>query len=93
MYIPVCPLTLPNAQYLARQRAAFLAGTPGPDFPGGEGESEHIGRPTEQFVRKNSDVDGLRAFGFRSWDVSDRSGKLSQGEFEVLRGANEIFGF
>ncbi|POR39726.1 Uncharacterized protein TPAR_00084, partial [Tolypocladium paradoxum] len=37
LYIPVCPVTDMNAAYLARQRAAFRAGTPGPDFPGGEG--------------------------------------------------------
>lgn len=44
LYIPECPLTEANAKYLSRQREAFLEGIPGPDFPGGKGESEHVGR-------------------------------------------------
>ncbi|KAF5018876.1 hypothetical protein F66182_9137, partial [Fusarium sp. NRRL 66182] len=35
LYIPVCPVTKQNGEYMARQRDAFRAGTPGPDFPGG----------------------------------------------------------
>ncbi len=34
LYIPVCPTTEESAKYVARQRAAFLEGTPAPDFPG-----------------------------------------------------------
>ncbi|KAF5234576.1 hypothetical protein FANTH_12094, partial [Fusarium anthophilum] len=41
LYIPICPITAQNAEYMVRQREAFLRGTPGPDFPGGAGESGH----------------------------------------------------
>jgi len=34
MYIPCCPLTETNAEYLVRQREAFSEGRPAPDFPG-----------------------------------------------------------
>lgn len=91
MYIPVCPLTEPNARYLARQREAFLQGTPGPDFPGGKGESEHSGRPTEEFVREHGDVGGVRAFGLEAWSESDP--RLTPGQLEILRKSNEILGF
>ncbi|KAL6696523.1 hypothetical protein J3F84DRAFT_370355 [Trichoderma pleuroticola] len=63
LYIPVCPVTELNAQYLVRQRQAFLDGTPGPDFPGGDGESKHIGRPTEDMVRRWVNPEGRRAMG------------------------------
>lgn len=90
MYIPVCPLTEPNAQYLATQRDAFLNGTPGPDFPGGKGESEHVGRASEEFVRENSDVEGVQAFGLGKWDENDG---LTSGEAQIIRRSNEILGF
>ena len=35
LYIPACPLTEANAEYLVRQREAWWEGLPGPDFPGG----------------------------------------------------------
>ncbi|KAH6605833.1 hypothetical protein Trco_004986 [Trichoderma cornu-damae] len=63
LYIPVCPVTDLNAQYLARQRQAFWDGTPGPDFPGGEGESKHIGRPTEDMLRRWVSAEGRQAMG------------------------------
>ena len=52
LYIPTCPLTELNAECILRQRTAFLEGTPGPDFPGGEGERSHKGRPSADDVRK-----------------------------------------
>ena len=64
LYIPVCPVTEINASYLKRQREAFLAGTPGPDFPGGRGEADHEGRPDEAYLRAHAGPDGLRAVGF-----------------------------
>ncbi|KAL2151172.1 hypothetical protein VTH82DRAFT_6270 [Thermothelomyces myriococcoides] len=63
LYIPVCPTTVANAEYVARQRDAFLWGTPAPDFPGGEGESRHIGRATEAYVRKHCGPLGVQAMG------------------------------
>ena len=80
MYIPACPLTEINAQYLVRQREAFLAGTPGPDFPGGKGESEHVNRMGKEDVEKAGGVNGLRGMGLAPWDV----------ENEFLGRANEI---
>ena len=65
LYIPTCPLTELNAQYMLRQRKAFLDGTPGPDFPGGEGESRHIGKPTVDDVAEWTGLEGM---------VSDETG-------------------
>lgn len=59
LYIPACPLTELNAEYLLRQRKAFLDGTPGPDFPGGEGESRNVGRPTPDDVAKWTSHEGM----------------------------------
>jgi hypothetical protein len=69
LYIPACPLTETNARYLVRQRDAFLAGTPGPDFPGGVGESEHSGRMNRSDVEMAGGIEGLRAMGLEDWNV------------------------
>lgn len=63
MYIPVCPLSRLNVKYLIRQREAFRQGYPGPDFPGGKGESEHVGRLTEDAVKDIISSQGLQALG------------------------------
>ena len=89
LYIPVCPLTILNAEYVARQRDTFLAGVPGPDFPGGKGESGHIGRPTEDFLKEHGGAEGLQAMGLERWDVSGPN----SGEVEVLKRSNEVLGF
>ncbi|KAK5131820.1 hypothetical protein LTR08_000575 [Meristemomyces frigidus] len=91
LYIPACPLTVGNAAFLARQRAAFLAGTPCPDFGGGVGESAHVGRPGVADVARVDAGDGMRAFGLRAWE-SDGVG-LSAGQREVMDRANKILGF
>jgi hypothetical protein len=52
LYIPTVPLTRTNAEYVRDQRAAFEEGVPPPDFPGGEGEREFVGRGTERDVRE-----------------------------------------
>ncbi|KAI1661850.1 DUF1479-domain-containing protein [Daldinia decipiens] len=90
LYIPVCPLTEVNARYLARQKNAFLNGTPGPDFPGGPGEADHVNRQTESHLRSYAATDGLRAFGFEKLDpaTADTSGAKT-----VTSLANEILGF
>ncbi|KND86824.1 Uncharacterized protein YbiU [Tolypocladium ophioglossoides CBS 100239] len=91
LYIPVCPVTDINAAYLARQRAAFRAGTPGPDFPGGEGEARHVGRPSEEALRRWADGGaGRQAFGLER--LAARGGALP-GEREVVARANGILGF
>ncbi|KAI8962802.1 DUF1479-domain-containing protein [Daldinia sp. FL1419] len=90
LYIPVCPLTEMNARYLVRQKNAFLNGTPGPDFPGGKGESAHLNRQTESHLRSFATSDGLRAFGFEKLHpaATDTSGARV-----VTLLANEILGF
>ncbi|KAL8377264.1 hypothetical protein RB595_008105 [Gaeumannomyces hyphopodioides] len=90
LYIPVCPVTELNAAYLARQRQAFLAGTPGPDFPGGKGESDHVGRPTAEYARTHADLQGLQAFGLEKLTIPDG---IRPGARAVLEKANRILGF
>ncbi|KAI9759314.1 MAG: hypothetical protein M4579_002443 [Chaenotheca gracillima] len=93
MYIPSCPLTENNANYLVRQREAFLIGTPGPDFPGGKGESEHIGRPTADFypaATPDVEISGESAMGLAPLQVGQKH--TSKGQREVIRRANEILG-
>ena len=91
LYIPACPLTEANAQYLARQRETFLRGTPGPDFPGGAGESLHRGRPDAGYLKSRAGEEGLRALGLEGWTDEDR--QVEEGERRMLRRANEILGF
>ncbi|QIW97436.1 hypothetical protein AMS68_002954 [Peltaster fructicola] len=91
MYIPTCPLTVANAQFLAQQRQRFLDGVPSPDFGGGKGESEHIGRPGVQDVEKVNAEEGMRAFGLKAWAVADAG--LSRAQQNLLQQANTILGF
>ncbi|KAI5860892.1 DUF1479-domain-containing protein [Durotheca rogersii] len=90
LYIPVCPLTESNARYLVRQREAFLSGTPGPDFPGGRGEADHINRPTERYLRSIATAEGLRACGFQKLAPDNAS---TVGARNMVSLANEILGF
>ncbi|OQN96327.1 hypothetical protein B0A48_17583 [Cryoendolithus antarcticus] len=91
MYIPTCPLTVNNAEYLARQRRAFLDGAPSPDFGGGLGESQHIGRMGVEDVRRVDEGAGMRGMGLREFDDGEEG--LSHGEREVVARANKILGF
>ncbi|KAI1456112.1 DUF1479-domain-containing protein [Annulohypoxylon moriforme] len=90
LYIPVCPVTELNTKYLARQRTAFLNGTPGPDFPGGRGEADHINRQTESSLRSYASSEGLRAFGFEKLVPAETD---TNGARKVTSQANEILGF
>ncbi|KAI1119819.1 DUF1479 domain protein [Nemania abortiva] len=90
LYIPICPVTEQNAQHMVRQRKAFLDGTPSPDFPGGQGESQHIDRPTVSYLQAHADSEGLRAFGFEKLVAAESDGP---GAREVTEKANEILGF
>jgi len=87
LYIPVCPVTENNARYLVKQRAAFLDGTPGPDFPGGKGEAEHIDRPGRDAV---GSAEALQAMGLQKLLLRDHS---SPGAREAVTRANLILGF
>ena len=91
MYIPVCPVTESNVEYLARQRDAFLSGHPGPDFPGGKGESEHVGRPMEEYLHAHSNSEGLQAMGFGRFQSTNLNSMV--GGENMLQKANEILGF
>lgn len=91
MYIPACPLTVTNAEFMARQRDCFLSGEPCPDFGGGKGESEHVRRPGVEDVRKVDGNEGMRAFGLKEWDSSEPD--LTSGQREVMDRANKILGF
>ncbi|TVY45959.1 Uncharacterized protein LSUB1_G000205 [Lachnellula subtilissima] len=75
LYIPACPLTKTNAEYLVRQREAFLDGTPGPDFPGGIGESEHAGRMTKKDVEIAGGKQALIAMGLGPWETGSKKGR------------------
>lgn len=90
LYIPICPVTENNAKYLARQRQAFLDGTPGPDFPGGAGESGHAGRPTVDFLRRYAGAEGLRAMGLEKLEAHPQDPVGAQ---QVTKQANQILGF
>lgn len=89
LYIPVCPVTEINAEYLARQLQAFRQGVPGPDFPGGEGESKHIDRPTETSLDGWIGDEGRRAMGLERLIAAESA---SAGQRSVVEKANSILG-
>ncbi|KAL8980427.1 MAG: hypothetical protein Q9205_004480 [Flavoplaca limonia] len=91
LYIPACPLTEANADYLARQRETFAEGTPAPDFPSGEGEAQHRGRLTAEYVMKNISTKAQRAMGLAAFDTKHRH--LFDRERETLEMANRILDF
>lgn len=90
LYIPACPTTKVNINYAFQQRDKFLQGIPPPDFPGGKGESEHIGRPDTATLRTVAGEEGLRAAGFAPFDVEKAETK---GEATILSYANRVMGF
>ncbi|KIP06972.1 hypothetical protein PHLGIDRAFT_90163 [Phlebiopsis gigantea 11061_1 CR5-6] len=61
MYIPAVPHTPMNADYVARQREAFLRGVPPPDFPKWAGETGFVGVGTPDDIVHPL---GRRAMGF-----------------------------
>ena len=68
-----------------------LPGVPAPDFPSGEGEGQHRGRLTTDYVMQNITLDAQRAMGLAKYE-SDVPGVLP-GERKMLKRANEILGF
>ncbi|CAF1343736.1 unnamed protein product [Adineta steineri] len=83
-YIPAAPLCDVNAEYLVRQRHSFEYGIPAPDFPGGKGESNHIGRATTKCVNT---VEGKRTMGLESFEIKPH---MTSGEKEMILQANNI---
>jgi hypothetical protein len=65
-------------------------GTPSPDFPGGVGESQHVGRAVQEDISAVSGVNGLRAMGLEKFD--ENTGR-TPGEKKVMASANRILGF
>ncbi|ATY65643.1 DUF1479 domain [Cordyceps militaris] len=90
LYIPVCPVTASNARYVALQREAWRRGTPGPDFPGGEGEARHAGRPTEAALREWAGDDALRSMGL---EKLVHAATATSGQRQAVAEANAILGF
>jgi hypothetical protein len=88
LYIPVCPITKANARYLVRQREAFLRGYPGPDFPGGKGEAEHIGRLLVEDLEAQVHNEGLQAMGLKKLEAAETSAVGS-----IIQKANSILDF
>jgi hypothetical protein len=70
LYIPACPMIEDNANHLARQRDAFIKGTPSPDIGGGVGENDHVGRPLPEEMPNLVGDEGYRAMGLKEWDTS-----------------------
>lgn len=85
-------MTALNARYVARQRAAWRDGTPGPDFPGGEGEARHAGRPTEAMLRGWAGREALQSMGLERLE-SAAATTTTKGQREVVAQANAILGF
>jgi hypothetical protein len=91
MYIPVCPTTEANAEYLVQQRETFLEGYPGPDFPGGKGESEHTGRPGVDAIAQNGGDEALRSMGLSK--LKKMEWENGNGAAEAIDKANRVLGF
>ncbi|KAH7141330.1 hypothetical protein B0J13DRAFT_445926 [Dactylonectria estremocensis] len=89
LYIPVCPTTKANVDYAYQQRNHFLQGIPPPDFPGGQGEGQHIGRPSTATLKNVASEEGIRAAGFAPFDVTKAK---NEGEATVLSYANSVLG-
>lgn len=87
MYIGAAPLTRSNAEYIARQKVAFLQGLPPPDFPGGVGEGKFEGRVGEEALES---IMARAGMGFAKFTVGDSA---TEGEKKVVEQANEILGF
>ncbi len=81
-YIPAAPLCQVNIDYLLQQRQCFQHGIPPPDFPGGEGESRHIGRATPENINTS---EGRRAMGFEQFKIKSN---MTSGEKEIVSKAN-----
>lgn len=90
LYIPISPITEINADYVQRMREAWRVGTPGPDFPGGEGESKHVDRPKEDFLRSVTNETGLASMGLEPLPVHVSG---SSGEKEVIKRVNQLLSF
>ncbi|KZO89944.1 DUF1479-domain-containing protein [Calocera viscosa TUFC12733] len=90
LYIPTTPLCLKNVEYLAKQREHFLSGIPPPDFPGGVGESVHIGRGSIADAERVGGIEAVRAMGLAPIDASTAPDDRTKALFEAC---NQLLGF
>ncbi|KAF8588742.1 DUF1479-domain-containing protein [Ramaria rubella] len=81
MYIPSAPLTAQNAIYMARQRDAFVRGVPPPDFPGGAGESEFVGRAGVKHLEGEG---GRAGMGFKGFTGAEKESAVVQEAHRIL---------
>jgi hypothetical protein len=84
-YIPILPLCELNAKYVRDQRASFLNRTPPIDFPGGVGESKHVGCGQVSDIGK----EGYPAMGLELFDTDS---SRTFGERVAIESANKILG-
>lgn len=80
----------PDFSSIRRTDAAAL-GEPCPDFGGGVGEGQHIGRWSVSDLAAVSEAEGMRAFGLEAFNPEEEG--LSPGQKEVINRANKILGF
>jgi hypothetical protein len=87
LYIPAVALTQNNLDYVVKEKAAYLRGSPAPDYPDADGTGEH------GFIDVGTDRDiltleGAQALGLGNvkFNVSDAR---TEGERIILQRANE----
>lgn len=85
-YLPILPLCDINAEYLRDQKYSFEKGTPPPDFPGGVGESKHVGRGDHDSIYP----EGRPAMGYGPFDINLAT---SPGQKAAYESANKILGY
>ncbi len=73
-------------KYIAQQRDSFLKGIPPPDFPGGAGESEFVGRAKTEAIQSES---GRIAMGLSPLKISGQSERQKV----IMREVNKILGY
>lgn len=82
LYIPAIPLTKANFDYVLSQRLSFVEGIPPNDFPGGEGETRHVGRGTPKDITNKK---GRRAMGLDNFEIKPG---MSQAERNLIESCN-----
>lgn len=70
LYIPSVPLCKVNSRYVKKQRENFEQGVAPPDFPGGVGESQHMGRGDAGDIKSMA---GRRAMGLERFEIAEHS--------------------
>jgi hypothetical protein len=66
-YIPAASLCQVNIDYLVQQRHSFEQDIRPHDFPGGKGESNHLGRATPDDIKT---IEGRRAMDFELFEIT-----------------------